>query len=141
VAVMVATMGTAVPPPPQEGHVMRPVFRHTEHPRSPSDHLLQMQGTRPVPSHDEHSGLGPGCFACEDISSIRQEYIHAPYPPFNSPPSCPVIAQSFGELEYKEQHSTKYSCTINGEVKSVTVVVPLSCQLSQLLKQLLHRCR
>jgi len=63
VAVMVATMGTAVPPPPQEGHVMRPVFRHTEHPRSPSDHLLQMQGTRPVPSHDEHSGLGPGCFA------------------------------------------------------------------------------
>lgn len=57
-------IGTAVPPPPQEGQAIFPEPPQMEHPLSPSDHLLHTQVTLPVPSQVEHSGFGPSSLIC-----------------------------------------------------------------------------
>eukprot|EP00963_Diacronema_lutheri_P012576 scaffold1821_cov344-Pavlova_lutheri.AAC.28 len=48
---------------------MRPVPPHVPQPTSPSDHLVHMHGTFPVPSQVAHSGLGPSSWstAASDI--------------------------------------------------------------------------
>lgn len=54
-----AWMGTAVPPPPQALHCIKPLPLQFAQPTSPSDHRLQKHSTVPVPSH-----LGHSCRPC-----------------------------------------------------------------------------